>query len=390
MRLRRNDPCHCGSGRKYKQCHLDTDRDAERALAGALPGLREKTHNAVRYEQVLRDEYGVFIDYVSPVQFQGRKVWAIGSRVYLDRPPNETFHEFLLHVLQGTFGEPWWAHQAAEPADGQHFVLRCFEEVRRFKAANADFGELARRGHYSAEPNGWVRYLISLAWDVATLIHASNLPDQLVDRLRDPVQFQGARYEVAIAAIFARLDCSIRFLDEDEDLRDQKHVEFEAMHRPTGQAIAVEAKSRHRPGVLHQPGDRQTDDPLRSDARMVRRLFTKAVEKAPSGVPYFIFIDINAPLDGEIDERWREETQAWVGRLPAPTAQSPDAFNALYVTNFSPHYEGDDISRAGSWLASLPLFVVEPLTADLHEPLQHALNTYGRVPSIERGGAFLE
>jgi hypothetical protein len=26
----RNDPCHCGSGRKYKQCCLDKDQAAER------------------------------------------------------------------------------------------------------------------------------------------------------------------------------------------------------------------------------------------------------------------------------------------------------------------------------------------------------------------------
>jgi len=26
----RNDPCHCGSGRKYKQCHLAKDEEAER------------------------------------------------------------------------------------------------------------------------------------------------------------------------------------------------------------------------------------------------------------------------------------------------------------------------------------------------------------------------
>ena len=30
-RPRRNDPCHCGSGRKYKQCHLDKDEAALRA-----------------------------------------------------------------------------------------------------------------------------------------------------------------------------------------------------------------------------------------------------------------------------------------------------------------------------------------------------------------------
>ena len=26
----RNDPCHCGSGKKYKQCHLEKDEAAER------------------------------------------------------------------------------------------------------------------------------------------------------------------------------------------------------------------------------------------------------------------------------------------------------------------------------------------------------------------------
>jgi SEC-C motif len=29
--LGRNDPCHCGSGKKYKQCHLAKDEEAERA-----------------------------------------------------------------------------------------------------------------------------------------------------------------------------------------------------------------------------------------------------------------------------------------------------------------------------------------------------------------------
>lgn len=30
-KLRRNDPCHCGSGKKYKKCHLDQDRARERS-----------------------------------------------------------------------------------------------------------------------------------------------------------------------------------------------------------------------------------------------------------------------------------------------------------------------------------------------------------------------
>jgi hypothetical protein len=31
MKLGRNDPCHCGSGKKYKQCHLEKDEAKERA-----------------------------------------------------------------------------------------------------------------------------------------------------------------------------------------------------------------------------------------------------------------------------------------------------------------------------------------------------------------------
>ncbi len=38
MKLRRNDPCHCGSGRKYKQCHLKTDQSRDREQRGLKSG----------------------------------------------------------------------------------------------------------------------------------------------------------------------------------------------------------------------------------------------------------------------------------------------------------------------------------------------------------------
>ncbi|MFN2312725.1 MAG: SEC-C metal-binding domain-containing protein, partial [Spirochaetia bacterium] len=44
MKLGRNDPCHCGSGRKYKHCHYNEDRAAEaQALKEAA---EEATQNA--------------------------------------------------------------------------------------------------------------------------------------------------------------------------------------------------------------------------------------------------------------------------------------------------------------------------------------------------------
>jgi len=42
MKIGRNDPCHCGSGQKYKKCHLPTDEAAERAArAAAAPAPAE-------------------------------------------------------------------------------------------------------------------------------------------------------------------------------------------------------------------------------------------------------------------------------------------------------------------------------------------------------------
>ena len=43
-RVGRNRPCPCGSGRKYKKCHLPADEaehDATRSLAATLPPLRD-------------------------------------------------------------------------------------------------------------------------------------------------------------------------------------------------------------------------------------------------------------------------------------------------------------------------------------------------------------
>jgi hypothetical protein len=118
-------------------------------------------------------------------------------------------------------------------------------------------------------------------------------------------------------------------------------VEFEATHRPTGQTFAVEAKRRHRPSVLNRPGTPDPVDPLRADERAVRRLFMNAIEEAPDDKSYFVFIDINALP--EASAHWQADLQQWMNRLPAPTAEAPDPFNAMYITNFSPHYDAGEV-----------------------------------------------
>ena len=44
--LGRNEPCHCGSGKKYKQCCLDKDEAAERAARTKAAEKAEKAEKA--------------------------------------------------------------------------------------------------------------------------------------------------------------------------------------------------------------------------------------------------------------------------------------------------------------------------------------------------------
>ena len=44
----RNEPCWCGSEKKYKKCHLDADEEARRAKAASAATAAEKTEKAAR------------------------------------------------------------------------------------------------------------------------------------------------------------------------------------------------------------------------------------------------------------------------------------------------------------------------------------------------------
>jgi hypothetical protein len=96
-----------------------------------------------------------------------------------------------------------------------------------------------------------------------------------------------------------------------------------------------------------------------------------AVEKAPDDEPCFVFIDINASREANAD--WQADVQRWMNRLPAPTPETPDVFNATYITNFSPHYDADDASHGGAWLVAWPRYARVPLQHDFQPELVQAL-----------------
>lgn len=371
-KIGRNDPCFCGSGKKFKRCHLN---DTPLVVEHFMKGEREKARLL---------EQGIRINYVNPVEYQGRRVWGLGSRLYYNRPPRETFHEFIVFVLQQALGREWWEREKA--ATDKHYLMTCFDSFRTFKQRNATAENREPDGRWSAVPDGHSRYLSSVAFDVCTLMHTGKLPEPLLQRLRDRAQFQGARYEIGIAAVFARLGYSIQFLDDPS--LTTKHCEFFATNSTTGESIAVEAKSRHRAGVLNTPGS--TDEPrlLRGD---IARHLREAAGQAPGDRPFLIFVDVNVPPSGPeiINQTWRPEILRIMNEHHVPGPGAPTTFTAVYVTNFPYHFEGEMSAGRNEILEIVsPMPGYKISDSELNILLERALKHYGEVPSFDVDGVL--
>lgn len=359
----RNEPCPCGSGRKYKKCcgrsmgtggPADIPWDAPPHIKGPTPLGRPQI------EAIWR----------------GKRWRAVGSRLYF-RPQEETFHEFILHtVLKRVLGKNWYFTELGKPSQEQHQIVRWFCALSEWSKRTATEPNRVRGG-WVAHTSGEVQSLAVLAYDVYHLLHTGNLDKRTIRRLKDRRQFQGARYEIAVAAMFARLGYKLEYLSSE---CVGKHPEFIAVHETTKHRIGVEAKSRHRTGVLHEPGD---FDPARAGLADVERLFDDALKQGDESLPFAIFIDVNVPPNEEtrLDmSLWMHDFLERMGGLNEPTAAKPDVFNIVVLTNRSYHYRGDQPSAGGEYMSMLSPWPRHPFPHEMLEHIVEAVAEYGYLP----------
>ena len=232
---------------------------------------------------------------------------------------------------------------------------------------------------FATPANGPVWALLSLCYDLFCLQTKNELPDLIVERLRRSSTYQGARYEVGVAAIMMRSGFNVRFLEDSE--RTEKHCEFIAMHRSRGIQIGVEAKSRRRAGAVNEPGEFSYTE----DARGLENLVRQAKKQGPEGLPFLIFVDLNLPASPGLrteDRPWMRDVKKLLERLGAPSADSPDPFNALVLTNYSFYYGAAD-SRVPNpeWGMAITNYPVRPLDLRLLAEVEETLSRYGVIPT---------
>jgi hypothetical protein len=225
---------------------------------------------------------------------------------------------------------------------------------------------------------------MNLAFDVYLLTHKNFLSDDWLNKLRNFKEYQGVRYEIAVASLFVRMGCTLEFYDDKDVKPRPMRPEFIAVHAETGNRVAVEAKSRQRPGVIHAKGAQNLRKAMLGD---FEKLFNKALKKQTDDLPYLIFIDVNAPSDineKTSESRWFADLRKMMDSRGESTTDNPQPYTALIVTNYSPHYEGNEVTRTGGNCIVAGLYTSHPLADGVHGvfmgKLQQATNGYGYIP----------
>ena len=310
------------------------------------------------------------------VECNGRRVRAIWSRVF-DRPLTETFHEFVVNVLKWTLGEKWYMKQVRAPDDQRHVVMRWIYAWHAL-AREATPPDHIKGRRFESVPTGSATSLLMLADDLYRLQLARRLPDRLVQKLRDRREFQGVRYEIAVASMFVRAGCDVEWIAEDSP---GKTCEFTATG-PRGLVVAVEVKSRRRPGTLNEPGEPPAE--WRTD---VDNLYRKAIEKDPGGHPLVVFIDVNRPPERDMPpghKEWQRDVMAMIGRLPLNSPMEPAREALLVLTNFGWHYEAYAVAGPVEHMFVVPKWSHHRIAAErVVEWLAQQLDSYGATPRDE-------
>jgi len=382
MKVGRNDLCPCGSGRKFKKCHLDMPplealRPPHQSRRVPQSFIR-KMEKERREEEVRVKTFGNIRPIIHVPDYAGYQIVVVRNRIYYSKKWR-FFTDFLPVYCKMVFGKEWLDQQNAAAPSGCHPLYTWQKQGYAFQQKQTPQPD----GTYAEVPNGPLAACMNFYYDLYTVDDNSVLDKDLLNRLRHRDQFQGALHEVFTAATCLRAGYSI--FPENEKDPSRRHAEFVAVHRVTGQHILVEAKSRHRAGVMGQAG---VVNP-RPDTKF-QKLINDAISKDPNN-PLAVFVDTNLPVERAKLFYTPQSTNpvtpskavaALIARIQKD-ASGVDPYNVLALSNHPQHYSEDDSAAPPNhWIA----FMSQKARVPVYKPqaildLMNAINLYGNIPT---------
>ncbi len=363
--------CPCKSGLKFGDCHGMSPAPFQ----NRLDEIQTDPNTKPTWEAMT--QAGIPFHGVHPsILIDGKRIRFIGDRLFI-RPPSQTFHEFLLGFLRSVVvGKSWLERQNLLPVGKQHHLSRWFMSEREFMQPHRAKAIADRQTHFRVDAPGEVSDLLTLAHDVFHLVNAGSFHTKLRRRLLDKKEFQGVRYEIAVAALATRAGMKVKFVHHPE----KKHHDFLASDQRTQTTVAFEAKSRHRAGGLHEPGSPDENRIKRGD---VASLIGQALDQNPGDIPFIIFVDINVPreLGIRVEERpWFNDVWTDMQSLGEPTPDHPDEFSAIFLTNFWHAWSEATLSSGPEYLHIISHHSRHPIPVYLVGRLMASVQNYSFVP----------
>lgn len=231
----RNEPCPCGSGRKYKRCHGDS---ASRARLDRVFGAGDlHTRRMQAQEAQRRAQQGLGRPIIS-AEVGGQRFVAVGNRVFFDKQ-SKTFPDFLIRYLRVLLGPDWGNPELGKSEADMHPIALWYRKLALNQRAHVGKpGEV-----FSAPDTGASRAFLELAYNLYSLQHNSELREVLIKRLKNPDQFWGVLSEIRVAGMLTRAGFRVKFHDESDS--NTTHCEYDATLASSGNSLTVEVKTKH-------------------------------------------------------------------------------------------------------------------------------------------------
>ena len=240
MKTGRNEPCPCGSGRKFKKCHLNaaklgcgTAPIADRDL-GFLAQAQAKLRQNQAAENVRMQQQGHGNPIVSWTDnVRGYRFVAVGTTIHWDKNWL-IFPNFLLYFLKKILGSKWGE---SERLKGIHPLFRWLAKTQQYS------------GHKQGEPKvkniemmGFMACWLHLAYALYLIAHHDAIPKPLLNRLRKPISFMPAYHEAIVGAALAVAGMEISCAETKAG--SIPTPEFRAKSKVSGKTYDVEAKRK--------------------------------------------------------------------------------------------------------------------------------------------------
>ncbi len=283
-----------------------------------------------------------------------------------------TFPDFLMDYLKIVLGKEWWESNINSNKIEQHQIIIWHRQMVEFQKKQTKNSE----GIYYSKVNGSMQSYILLAYDLYTIARNYELQEIIINRLKNIKGFQGALNELFVASVFIRAGFKINYTDETD--RSMKHTEFIAENVSTGQLIAVEAKSRHRSGLLGMSG--KIPKNVKLD---ITKKINEALEKKPN-LPFIIFIDLNLP---KYKKNQQKNFKQLISEYKKSYEKNPinDKFNIIFFTDHHP-YSITDFSVAKDFndpliaISKNPSYKIQENDLVLSK-IRKSISQFGNIPN---------